>query len=452
MGRGSFDLLLVDDDERFRRTLANRFRQRGIRVQDAGDGKHAWELAQRHAFDVAVFDMVMPEMSGMQLLEQFKEAGLECSVILLTGQSSVESAVNAMKLGAYDYLTKPFPLRDLEKLIEKASQQHELSKENVQLKTLLKRNLPNRTIIGEAPAMQELFRLISRAGPSDKPVLIEGESGTGKELVAWALHENSPRSDRPMVTINCAALPEALLESELFGHERGAFTGAESAKPGLFEVADGGTVFIDEIGEMPIAVQVKLLRVLEDGWLRRVGSIREHRVDVRLLAATNRDLEREVERGRFRHDLFYRINVMSLELPPLRERTGDIERLVEHFAGDEWEVEDTAMQLLENYHWPGNVRQLINAIERAKILSEDGFIRSSGLPRQITKGTVHNYSPISSVTDELATIERVKLLEVLQREDGNKTRTANVLGIERRKLYRLLEKHKIQPEEIADRR
>ncbi len=442
-------LMVVDDDRRFREAMVERFRRRGFDVHDAGDVETGRSLAQRREFDVAVLDMVMPGGSGLDLLKQLKSGDLECEVIMLTGQASVDSAVSAMKLGAFDYLTKPFPLADLEKLIEKARRQLELSKENRQLRTLLKRNRPTREMVGRSPAMREIFRLIERAGPSDKPILIQGESGTGKELVAWALHECSTRAEQPMVIVNCAALPETLLESELFGHEKGAFTGADKAKPGLFEVADGGTIFIDEIGEMPVAVQVKLLRVLEDGSLRRVGSIRERRVHARLLAATNRDLERQVSYGHFREDLFYRINLMSLELPPLRERSGDIELLVNHYLGHDWKMEDAALRLLENYRWPGNVRQLINVIERARILSDNQFIRTTDLPRQLVENTEFERPNARHKTDELATLERAKVLEILRREEGNKTRAAKALGIERRKLYRLLEKYDIQSDELA---
>ncbi len=445
----TLSLLVVDDDVRFRLTMVDRFRRQGFDVYEAGDAETAWDLVQRREFDVAVFDMVMPGQSGLELLERIKSTDTECEIIMLTGQASVDSAVAAMKLGAFDYLTKPFPLGELEKLIEKARRQRELSKENRQLRTLLTRNRPARRIIGESRAMQEVLRLIDRAGASDKPILIQGESGTGKELVAWALHERSARVARPMVVINCAALPETLLESELFGHEKGAFTGAVSAKPGLFEVADGGTLFIDEIGEMPGSVQVKLLRILEDGSLRRVGSIRERQVHVRLLAATNRNLERQVEFGRFREDLYYRINVMSLELPPLRERDGDIPLLVQHFLGKRWEIEDQALELLQGYHWPGNVRQLINVLERAQILADEPVIRSANLPRQVLKHTAMEGPRIWQETDELAALQRSKILEVLRREEGNKTRAARALGIERRKLYRLLEKFDIQEDEIS---
>jgi DNA-binding NtrC family response regulator len=444
--RKSIDLLVVDDDDEFRSTMAKIFMRRGFQVEEAADGEQALAAAQHRVFDVAIFDMIMPGLCGLDLLRKFREGHAECEVLVLTGQGTIETAVGAMKLGAYDYLTKPFPLKELEKLIEKAHERHQLRKENVQLRTLLQRAQPKCEMIGQSPAMQEVFRLIERAGPSEKAILIQGESGTGKELVARALHQCSTRSARPMVVINCAALPEALLESELFGHEKGAFTGAISAKAGLFETADGGTVFIDEIGEMPGALQAKLLRVLEDGSLRRVGSLKERRVDVRLLAATNRDLSAEVAAGRFREDLYYRINVMSLELPPLRERTGDIPLLVNHLLGPDWRIEDEALSVIERYRWPGNVRQLINAVDRAKILADDRLVRLRDLPRELSRDTAARPTETPAQAwraDDLATIERAKIVEVMQRHKGNKTRAAQALGIDRRKLYRLLEKYQI---------
>jgi DNA-binding NtrC family response regulator len=445
------DLLVVDDDSEFRETLVTRFTRHGCAVQSAGDGEEALGLAERRNFDVAIFDMMMPGMTGVQLLKHFKESHPECEVILLTGQGSIETAVEAMKLGAFDYLQKPFPLKDLENTVEKAFDRRRLRKENTQLKAILERSKPAHDMIGRSPAMQEVFRLIARAGPSDKAILIQGESGTGKELVARALHAHSNRSERPMVVINCAALPETLLESELFGHERGSFTGAVSAKPGLFEVADGGTLFIDEIGELPGSLQAKLLRVLEDGSLRRIGSLQERRVNVRLVAATNRILAKEVEAGRFREDLYYRINVMSLELPPLRERKGDIPLLVAHFLGTAWDIEPAGLEAMQRYHWPGNVRQLINALERAKILCETETIRASDLPREVvSSGAVTTSGAPLSMTDDLATIQRCKVVEVLRRESGNKSRAAQALGIDRRKLYRLLEKYSITEAELAD--
>lgn len=444
------DLLVVDDDDEFRSTMAKMFSRRGFQVQEAPDGEQALNLGQRRAFDVAIFDMRMPGMSGLELLERFKQSHAECEVILLTGQGTIESAVSAMKLGAYDFLTKPFPLKELEKLIERAYERRQLRKENVQLKGILQRTQPKSEMIGQSAAMQEVFRMVDRAGPSGKAILIQGESGTGKELVARALHRCSTRADKPMVVINCAALPEALLESELFGHEKGAFTGAVSAKDGLFEMADGGTLFIDEIGELPGSLQAKLLRVLEDGSFRRVGSLKERRVNVRLLAATNRKMEDEVMDGRFREDLYYRINVMSLELPPLRDRVGDIPLLVAHLLGPEWDIEDEALRVIERYHWPGNVRQLINAIERAKIMADDKLVRFRDLPREVATSRDVDSRPVTLQADDLSSIERAKVVEVLRREKGNKTRAARALGIDRRKLYRLLEKYQILDVELFE--
>jgi DNA-binding NtrC family response regulator len=444
----AIDLLVVDDDDEFRDTLVRRFTRCGFHVRDAAHGDEALDMAQRRDFDVAVFDILMPGVSGLQLLERFRENHVECEVILLTGKGTIESAVQAMKLGAFDYLQKPFPLKELETLIRRANERRQLWKENQQLKTLLLRSQPREEMVGQSPAMQELFRLIERAGPSDKAILIQGESGTGKELVARSLHRHSTRVDKPMVVINCAALPEMLLESELFGHEKGSFTGAATAKPGLFEVADGGTLFIDEIGEMPGALQAKLLRVLEDGSLRRVGSIKERKVNVRLLASTNRDLAYEVREGRFREDLFYRINVMSLELPPIRERHGDIPLLVRHFLGPGWTMEKEALRLMERYDWPGNIRQLINAIDRGKIMAEERVVLAKDLPKEVQQFLPRPASGFAERTDDLATIERAKVVEILRRESGNKTRAARVLGIDRRKLYRLVDKYDIRSSEL----
>jgi DNA-binding NtrC family response regulator len=438
----NIDLLLVDDDVDFRDTVARRFARGGYRVHEAGGGQEALDLAARRQIDVAVVDLRMPGMSGVELLERLKAGSPECEVVLLTGEATIESAVDAMKRGAHDYLTKPFPLAELEVVVQRAFAQRQLRKENRQLKAVLERNRTDFEMIGRSAAMQEVFRLIERAGPTDKAILIQGESGTGKELVARALHRASPRAEKPLVVINCAALPETLLESELFGHEKGSFTGAVSAKPGLFELADGGTLFIDEIGEMPGALQAKLLRVLEDGSMRRIGSLKEIRVDVRLLAATNRSMSIEVKAGRFREDLFYRINVLSLELPPLRRRAGDIPLLVGKFLGPQWTIEREAMRALESYAWPGNVRQLSNVIERAKILADEPRIGLVDLPHELVHPP-QGEAP-AAATDKLDDVERAHVVEVLQREGGNKARAARALGIDRRSLYRLLEKYGIQ--------
>jgi DNA-binding NtrC family response regulator len=438
----NIDLLIVDDDTEYRSTVVRRFSRRGYRIQEAADGEAALELAARRQFHVAVVDLVMPGLSGLELLEKLKAGSPDCEVVMLTGQGTIETAVEAMKRGAQDFLTKPFPLTELEVVVQKAFEQRELRKENRQLKAVLQRSQPSSEILGRSAAIQEVLRLIERAGPTDKAILIQGESGTGKELVARALHRLSKRADKPLVIINCAALPETLLESELFGHEKGSFTGAVSTKQGLFELADGGTLMIDEIGEMPGSLQAKLLRVLEDGSFRRVGSLKECRVDVRLLAATNRSMAEEVKVGRFREDLFYRINVMSMELPPLRKRTGDVPLLVAKFLGPHWEIEPEAMQALEAYPWPGNIRQLINVIERAKILAEGTLVRLQDLPNEVRSPAQEKHS-FNGHTDKLEEIERAHVVDVLEREQGNKARAARALGINRRSLYRLLEKYGI---------
>lgn len=449
---GQVELLFVDDDNEFRGIATQWFTRRGFHVQEAPGVNDALRLLQDRQFDVVVSDMAMPGLTGLDLLQRIKELSPDCEVLLLTGQATVETAVQAMKFGAYDFLSKPFPLPELEALIQKAFERRQLNKENTQLKAVLERNQPKLQMVGESPAMQEVFKLIAKAGPSDQAILIQGESGTGKELVARSLHEHSSRAARPLVSINCTALTETLLESELFGHEKGAFTGAVAAKPGLFELADGGTLFIDEIGEMPGVMQAKLLRVLQDGSMRRVGSLQERRVNVRVITATNRDLAAEVAAHRFREDLYYRINVMSLDLPPLRARTGDIPLLVNHFLGPNWHIAPDALRVLESYNWPGNIRQLINVIERGKILADDNFITTDELPPTLmhpasAKSSAEMTASVSvmPLADDgtLASIEKARVVDVMQKQKGNKSRAAQVLGISRRSLYRLLEKYNL---------
>ncbi|WP_425398050.1 sigma-54-dependent transcriptional regulator [Aeoliella sp.] len=450
MADQKLDLLLVDDDAELRDAMQAYFSSLGHRVAAADCGESALGTLASHSFTVAVVDMVMPGMSGLDLLARMKEETPECEVILLTGQGTIERAVEAMKLGAYDFLTKPVRMKQLETVVAKAGESAKIRKENTQLRALVARGAPKHKMIGNSPAMQEVFRLIERAGPSEKPILIQGESGTGKELVARALHDASCRADKPMVVINCAALPEPLLESELFGHEKGAFTGAATSKPGLFEVADGGTLFIDEIGELAPALQPKLLRVLEDGSLRRVGSLKERRVDVRLIAATNRDLNAEVEARRFREDLFYRINIMTIMLPPLRARTtDDVLLLADHFAGGGWEFDPDCREAIAHYSWPGNVRQLINAIERAKILSDDEVLRKENMPPEVLGNTSSSGSAIVAPEIDLAALTRARVVQALQHEGGNKLRAAKSLGVSRRSLYRLIEKYHIDPSEVG---
>ena len=437
------DVLVVDDEEHLRRAVTKRLTASGMHVEEADEGERALELAQRRRFDVAVLDIVMPGMSGLDVLAGLKEATPDTEVIMLTGSGTIETAVEAMKRGARDFLTKPVTCAALEVAVHKAAETSGLRRENKQLKAAIKRTREHSDILGDSPQINEVLRLIERAGPTDNAILIQGETGTGKELVARALHQVSPLSDKPLVTINCAALSETLLESELFGHEKGAFTGATGTKQGLFEVADGGTLFIDELGELPGPLQAKLLRVLEDGSIRRVGSVQERRVQVRVIAATNRDLREEVNAGNFREDLYYRINVMCLELPALRERQGDIAILIDHFLGSDWRIDPQARDALLHYSWPGNVRQLINAIERAKIMANDGEIHLQDFPAEI-KAAGELPAIASVVDDNLGSMQRAKVIEVLESENGNKARAARRLGVSRRSLYRLIDRFGVE--------
>ncbi|GAB4136597.1 MAG: sigma-54 dependent transcriptional regulator [Planctomycetaceae bacterium] len=442
-------LLIAEDDLSFREMCAQWFEKHGHSVLQAETGQAALELLGGQQCDVVILDMNLPGLSGIEFLERLRETDVETEVVILTGEGSIESAVQAMKLGACDYLTKPFPLPELEQRCQLAFQRGQIRKENRQLRALLERKKTHEQMIGESVAMQEVFHLIERIAPTDKPVLIQGESGTGKELVARALYRKSLRAEKPFVTVNCAALPEHLVENEFFGHEKGAFTGASTSSPGLFEVADGGTMFIDEIGELPLALQPKLLRVLEDGSLRRVGSAKERRVNVRVITATNRDLRNDVAEKRFREDLYYRIDVLRVELPPLRERNGDIPLLMNHFLGDGWAFDEEAQQAILAYSWPGNVRQLRNSLERAMVLAENRTITLDDLPREVTEEFLSQQVPSrrrdsTHSQNELAEIERAHILKILSQHGGNKSQAARALGIHRRKLYRLMERLQIQ--------
>ncbi len=442
-------LLIVDDDDDMRQDLARLFRRQGHEVTVAASGEDGLNKAAHARFDVALLDLHLPGISGIDVLAKLKELQPELEALMLTAHSSIETAVEAMRQGAYDYLTKPFRTADLEVHVQKAFEKVQWQRREQQWLQQLSYESPRYRLVGSSPAMRKVVGLIEKVAATNATVLVQGASGTGKELVARALHTNSPRRTRPLVTINCAALQENLLESELFGHEKGAFTGAVAAKPGLVEVAEGGTLFIDEIGEMAPGLQAKLLRVLEDGHYRRVGGTREMNADVRVVAATNRDLAEEIKNGKFREDLFYRLNVVSIFLPPLRERREDIPELVEHFLSTRQigtlrsRVDAEAMKALLAYSWPGNVRELANVLERAQILAENHVITPEDLPENITSA-----APASSAEAgdprHLSEVERRHVQAVLQEEKGNKVHAARILGISRRSLYRLIEKYHLE--------
>jgi DNA-binding NtrC family response regulator len=435
------ELLIVEDDDEFRTIAAKWMVRKGHRVAEASDCRSALELVRQQSFEVAILDANLPDSSGIDLLQEIRSKSDEIEVIILTGEATVETAVEAMKRGACDYLSKPFPLAALEERCVKAAERGCLRREGIRWKTVAERNRPSPVLIGESTQMREVYRLIGKVGPTDAPVLIQGETGTGKELTALAIQRASRRADQPFVTVNCAALPEQLVESELFGHEKGAFTGAVKARPGLFEIADQGTLFIDEIGELPSSLQPKLLRVLEDGSLRRVGASQERRVDVRIIAATNRDLVKEVREQRFREDLLYRINVMSITLPSLRDHSTDIPLLIRHFLPPAWSIENDAELMLSRYRWHGNVRQLKNVLERATILAEGNIVTIDDLPAEIVNLTDDAPTPSTFPGDtNLETMERTHVLEILQQCQGNKSQAARLLGVHRRKLYRLMER------------
>lgn len=445
-----FSVLAVEDDDEFRESCLRWLQRKGYQAVGASNGAEAMSILESQSFDVGLFDMDMPGMSGIELLQRIDENDHEIDVVMLTGQGSIETAVEAMKMGATDFLTKPCSMADLELHLRLTYDHGRVRRENRQLREIISRSKHRPELIGQSPAMQSVNHMIGRIAAAEDAVLITGESGTGKEVVAESIHAQSPRCDRPMVTINCAALPEMLVESELFGHQKGSFTGATEEKSGLFEVADGGTLFIDEFGELPLTLQPKLLRVLQDGTLRRVGSSVQRRVDVRVIAATNRDLAAEVAANRFRQDLYYRVNVLPVHLPPLRDRGGDIERLINHFMPAKWSIEQNALDAMLRYSWPGNVRELVNVIQRGKVLAIDQRIRVEDLPGELTRSHGPG-APIEENSlnqklmasgdslESLDDLTRSHVMSILEQERNNKSRAARRLGIHRRKLYRLLE-------------
>jgi DNA-binding NtrC family response regulator len=443
-------LLLVDDDATLARVLAAELERLGYRVATAGTGAAALEAAGELEPSLVLLDLQLPDMSGLDLLRAVRERLPGCEVIMLTGHGSIDTAIESIRIGAFDYLAKPCPLDELEVRLQRARERQSLR----QRANLLERGLvppdPGSSFVGESPPFRDLLRMIDRAAPSDSTVLITGETGAGKEMVAKLLHARSPRMRKPFVVVECAVLQEDLLQSELFGHERGAFTGADRAKPGLFEVAHGGTIFLDEIGEVSPATQVKLLRVLDTSTFRHVGGTAEIRVDVRVLAATNRDLAVLVRQGHFREDLFYRLGTITLHLPPLRERGADVELLAKHFLsrlneryGFAKSFAPEAMNALRRHDWPGNVRELLHVIEAAVVACEGNEISPAHLPAALRAGS----SPAAAVAAgdgaplTLEQMERAYIERILVQVEGHRGRAARLLGISERNLYRKLREY-----------
>jgi DNA-binding NtrC family response regulator len=438
-------ILVVEDEEKLRRVIELQLVSSGFDVDKAAAAEEGLKIADRA--DLVLTDFKLPGMDGLQLLSLIRRQNAQVPVIIMTAYGSVETAVEAMKAGATDFLLKPFSLDHLMQVVQKALEVHALRDENRQLKEELGRRYEYDNIIGRSQPMQEIFAVIERVAPTRATVLLAGESGVGKDLIARAIHFHSPRRDRPLVKINCTALPENLMESELFGYEKGAFTGANTSKPGKFEQADTGTVFLDEIGDVPNNIQVKLLRVLQEREFERLGSNVTRHIDVRVIAATNQDLRAALEQGTFREDLYYRLNVVPINIPPLRERKQDIPYLANHFVeklapdtGSRVEsISDAAMDKLLAYHWPGNVRELENVIERSLVMctgkelaASDIRIESAPRPRSQSED---RFLPEGVTLDEY---EREIIREALRRADGNKSHAARLLGLTRNALrYRL---------------
>ncbi|MCD6098281.1 sigma-54-dependent Fis family transcriptional regulator [bacterium] len=441
-------ILVVEDNKAELDTLTEVLASSGYDVLPVLSAEKALALSKKESFDLMITDLVLPGINGIELMEKIKRAHPQIETILITGHATVETAIDAMKKGAYDYLVKPIKIKRLRVLIEKAFEVKQARTRVAELEGMLFKKAGFMGIIGESEPMQKMFERIRMVAPTDSTVLILGESGSGKELVANALHKLSPRKEKPLIKVNCAALPESLLESELFGYEKGAFTGADRRKPGKFELADGGTIFLDEISEISPAVQAKLLRVLEDKTIEPLGSTTSKRVDVRIIAATNRNLTKLVRDGRFREDLYYRLRVITLSVPPLREHPEDIPLLVSHFlklfskrfGKDIKGVSSEVMKKLQNLPWHGNVRELKNTVQEMVVFTSKDYITELPSISNESNTTEPDIIPLSE-------LERQTIEKALIRFKGNKKKVAEALGISLRTLYRKIEEYKIRPNE-----
>jgi two-component system response regulator HydG len=447
-------VLVVDDDAANLASVHKTLEREGLRVQSASDGREALAVLRRERVAVLLTDLMMPGIDGLELLKSTRLTSPSTSVVLMTAYGTVEMAVTAMKEGAYDFVTKPLRRADVVRAVLRGCERADLQRENESLRAELERTGRGREIVGTSPAMRQAVDVLEQAAPTRATVLLQGESGTGKEVFARALHRLSGRSG-PFIAVNCAAIPDNLLESELFGHEKGAFTGAVTRQDGRFQQADGGTLLLDEIGDLPLPLQAKLLRVLQEGEVQRVGAGAAQRVDVRVVAATHRDLEAEVAAGRFRADLFWRLHVIVLELPPLRERPGDVPALAQHFLkrlaaanGKPMQaISPEVMERLQSWSWPGNVRELENVLERALVLARGDTIGLGDLPARIAQAETGARVLSFPVGTPLQEIERLAIAETLTLTGGDKRRAANLLGIAVRTIYRRLDEQAAEAKE-----
>jgi two-component system response regulator AtoC len=438
-------ILVVDDDAVAADLLREVLTKEGYRVQTATQGSEAIRMGTLTPFDMVITDLKMPDVGGLEVVRAFKQKSPQTIMFVITAFGSFETAIEAIQNGAYDYISKPFKMEDIKVTVQRALNQQRLIRENLFLPTETEEDLPLETVIGNSPKMLEIYKLVGRVAQTDTTVLIQGETGTGKEVIARAIHNHSHRAEKPYVAVNCATLPEGLLETELFGHTKGAFTGAWTNKKGLFQEAEGGTCFLDEIGDITPSLQAKLLRVLQKHEIRPVGGTETIRVDVRILAATNKDLATLVKAGRFREDAFYRLHVVTINLPPLHEHPEDIPLLANHFIKQACQnakksvsgISREAMEILTRYHWPGNIRQLENVIERAVTLTTNNILMPSDISEDLDpKGTTSS----AASSQALFTLEEMKrqyVEQILDQTGGNQSKAAELLGINRKTLYRL---------------
>ena len=454
-------ILIVDDDEKIREFLSDILEEEGYEITTAEDGEKAIDLLKNRNFQLVLTDLKMPKVNGLEVIREYQSLYPHGTGIVITGYGSIESAVEAMKVGAYDYVTKPFKIDEIKIVIKRAIKQQRLEIENLSLRMHLKKKYKFENIIGDSDAIQEVFQLIEKVSDTDSTILIRGESGTGKELIAKAIHFNGYRKEKPLIPVNCGAIPEELLESELFGHVKGAFTGATSARVGRFELAHNGTIFLDEIGDMSPSLQVKVLRVLQEQEFERVGGTNTIKVNVRIIAATNQDLENAVIEKRFREDLYYRLNVIPINVPPLRKRKSDIPLLIHHFIErfnrekkkDVEQITPDVMESLLQYDWPGNVRELENTIERLVILKGKGKISIRNLPDKLLRGGQDAFFPKLDIPEDgicfktvVTEFEKELIIQALNKSDWVKNKAAKMLNLKRTTLVEKMKKTHIQKE------